>query len=374
MMLLVLGVPAVLSLNRDGETIYAAQCRRTGKQSRWAERDAAGQVAGSQEIRIRRDAARVKSIRKKVMINRKPGNVRIGISGWRYAGWRSVFYPEKLPQRRELEFASRVFSTIEINGTFYSLQRPASFAQWAEETPDDFIFALKGSRFITHMKKLRNVEEALANYFAQGVLRLGAKLGPILWQFPPNFSFDFDRFESFFRLLPKTTRDAAAMANKHSPRLHGRTWTEIDHDRTLRHCVEIRHESYVTEEFVRLLRTWDVGLVVADTVEWPLLMDVTSNFVYCRLHGSQELYSSGYESAALDVWAERIGAWSAGGQAATGRFASPKIAKKLPRDVFVYFDNDAKVRAPFDAQKLQERVLTRLSGNRGVRASVDSTE
>ena len=292
------------------------------------------------------------------------GTVHIGISGWRYPGWRGVFYPPKLQQRRELEFASRAFSTIEINGTFYSLQRPASFAQWAAETPDDFVFSLKGSRFITHMKKLRGVEEALANYFAQGVLRLGAKLGPILWQFPPNLAFDRERFASFFQLLPRSTAAAGELAEGHSQRLRGRAWTHTDQDLPLRYCVEIRHESFVDPDFIQLLREQNIGLVVADTVEWPLLMDMTSNFVYCRLHGSQELYTSGYDENAIAAWSERIAAWVNGCQATDGRFASPVQATEKPRDVFVYFDNDAKVRAPFDASALHDRLSKQLGGAR----------
>src|ERR1700749_3888072 len=147
------------------------------------------------------------------------GQIRIGISGWRYAGWRGKFYPPKLAQRRELEFASREFSTIEINGTFYSLQRPESFAKWKEETPDDFVFSLKGSLYITHLLKLRNAEKPLANFFAQGLLQLGEKLGPILWQFPPVFKYDRVRFAAFFQQLPRTTRAAAKLARKHDERM-----------------------------------------------------------------------------------------------------------------------------------------------------------
>ena len=290
------------------------------------------------------------------LIKRANGEVRIGISGWRYAGWRGDFYPKKLAQRRELEYASRTFATIEINGTFYSLQRPTSFAQWAAETPDEFVFSLKGSRFITHMKKLRGVEEALANYFAQGLLLLGAKTGPILWQFPPNLSYEHKRFEGFFRLLPRSTAEAGVLATGHSPRLRGRTSTEVEVDRPMRHCVEIRHESFVVPEFIEQLREHDIGLVVADAVEWPLLMDVTSDFVYCRLHGSEELYTSGYDDDALETWAARVMAWSSGGQAEDGRFASGKHGAKERRDVFVYFDNDAKVRAPYDAKALRKKI------------------
>jgi uncharacterized protein YecE (DUF72 family) len=285
----------------------------------------------------------------------RAGRVRIGISGWRYAGWRGVFYPKGLAQRRELEFASRTFDTVEINGTFYSLQKPKSFALWARETPEDFVFSLKGSRYITHMLKLREVQVPLANYFASGMLGLGEKLGPVLWQFPPSMRFERERFESFFRLLPRSTRAAASLARRYASRLDDEDGVSVKLDAPLRYCVEIRNESFVVPEFVDLLREHDIGLVVADTVEWPLLMDVTSDFVYCRLHGSEQLYASGYGEDALDVWADRVMKWARGEQA-EGRRASAEIAKVRPRDVYVYFDNDAKVRAPFDAQGLRARV------------------
>ena len=285
------------------------------------------------------------------------GKVRIGISGWRYKGWRGVFYPPQLAQRRELEFASREFSTIEINGSFYSLQRPESFAAWKSETPSDFVFSLKGSRYITHMLKLRNVEKPLANFFAQGLLHLGEKLGPILWQFPPIFKYQRERFEDFFQQLPRSTREAAKLARKHDERMDERSYTRAGQQRRLRHCVEIRHESCAVPEFVDLLRKHDVGLVVADTVEWPLLMDLTSDFVYCRLHGSEQLYASGYEDPALEKWAARVVAWASGAESPDGKFAhAGRSRSRQPRDVYVYFDNDAKVRAPFDARRLRELV------------------
>jgi uncharacterized protein YecE (DUF72 family) len=288
------------------------------------------------------------------------GKIHIGISGWRYKGWRSVFYPQKLPQRRELEFASRCFDTIELNGSFYSLQRPESFSQWDAETPQDFVFSIKASRYITHMLRLRNVEGPLANFFAQGLLRFGPKLGPILWQLPPNFSFEQERIEAFFALLPRTHKQAAELARRHDDRLNGRCWFQVRKDSAMRHAIEIRHESFVSEKFIRLLRRYGVGLVVADTVEWPLLMDVTSGFVYCRLHGSQELYASGYDAEALDIWARRVVAWATGGEVNDGRKASDRnAARRKHRDVYVYFDNDMKVRAPFDAAQLRDRV-TRL--------------
>ena len=291
------------------------------------------------------------------------GTIRIGISGWRYPHWRGSFYPAGLPQRRELEYAARLFSAVEINGTFYSLQRPASFAKWAEETPDDFVFALKGGRFITHMRKLVAVETAVANFFASGVLALGSKLGPILWQLPPQLRFnDPARFAAFFKLLPRTTRAAARLARKCDERLlaPGRSCLKQTCDMPLRHAVEIRHESFATPAFMALLRKHDIGFVIADTVEWPLLMDVTSDLVYIRLHGSETLYHSGYEPDAIELWARRILAL-ARGQQAEGRYAATPVTDAKPRDVFVFFDNDAQVRAPFDAQALQARIATLLT-------------
>ena len=171
----------------------------------------------------------------------RSGRVRIGISGWTYAPWRGVFYPRGLPQKRELAYAASLFYTIEINGTFYGLQRPESFASWVNDTPENFLFAVKGSRFITHMKKLRDCETALANFFASGLLRLGAKLGPILWQLGPDFRFEPDRIAPFLALLPRSTADAARLASRHDHRVEGRSWTRTDTDRKLRHAIEIRH-------------------------------------------------------------------------------------------------------------------------------------
>jgi uncharacterized protein YecE (DUF72 family) len=204
------------------------------------------------------------------------GQVRIGISGWTYKPWRGDFYPPKLPQKKELSFAAAHFSTIEINGTFYSLQRPSSFAHWVDETPDDFVFAVKGSRYLTHMLRLRNPEQPLANLFASGVLRLGAKLGPILWQFPPDFQFTPATealLASFFELLPYDTDGASTLAAKHDDRLKGRAWTQpVDAaPRRLRYAVEIRHPGFVCAAFIQLLRRYNVALVCADTVEWPRL-------------------------------------------------------------------------------------------------------
>ena len=285
-------------------------------------------------------------------------HLRIGISGWTYAGWRGVFYPRELTQKRELDYASRQFNSIEINGTFYSLQRPSSFQTWYEQTPRGFEFAIKGSRFITHMKKLKDVQTPLANFFASGLLRLREKLGPILWQFPPQLAFNEEKFAYFMQLLPRTTREASRLAKKHDARVTGRAVLKSDVDQPLRHAFEIRHDSFLNQSFVDMLRAHNAALVFADTAGlWPYAEDVTADFIYIRLHGASELYTSGYGDDELDSWATRIRKWSRGAQPADaaliGEAAPPKRAR---RDVYVYFDNDRKVRAPFDALRLAERL------------------
>ncbi len=280
--------------------------------------------------------------------------VRVGLSGWTYRGWRGKFYPQGLPQRCELAYAAGRYRALELNGSFYSLQRPESFGRWYAETPPGFLFAVKGPRFITHMLKLRRARTPLANFLASGLLRLSDKLGPILWQFPAALPYDEARFEEFFTMLPHDTQAALALAREHDQRLRGRNWLQIDARRPLRHAVEIRHDSYRSPAFIRQLRRHGIGLVVADTVEWPLLMDVTADFVYCRLHGSEQLYTSGYDPEALRRWAVRVRAWARGGEPrdALRVMARAPVAAR-GRDVFVFFDNDAKVRAPPDAAALQ---------------------
>jgi len=267
------------------------------------------------------------------------GRVRVGISGWTYAPWRGSFYPENLRQRDELAYVAERMSSVEINGSFYALQRPQSYRSWRERTPDDFCFAVKGGRFITHMKRLADVETPLANFFASGVLALGPTLGPVLWQLPPTFQFDADRLAAFFDLLPRTTEQAAALAKRHDDRVLEAV-TDAEADRPVRHALEVRHASFVDAGLEDLLRDHDVALVVADTAgKWPLLRDVTSDFVYVRLHGDTELYASGYDDDALDRWAESVSGWARNGA-----------------DVYVYFDNDMKVRAPYDAMALSGRL------------------
>ncbi len=282
--------------------------------------------------------------------------IRIGISGWRYAPWRGVFYPDGLPQRSELAYASRRVPTIEINGSFYSLQRPELYQNWHDETPDGFVFAVKGGRYITHLKRLRGVESAMANFFASGVLKLGAKLGPFLWQLPPHLPYSAERLEAFFQLLPRSTQAAAELAARHDPWLRSRAWYAVNGDAPLRHALEVRHPSFENPEFIRLVRQHNVALVVADTAgKWPFLEDVTADFIYVRLHGDEVLYASGYSDEALTEWARKIAAWARGGQATGVRtLASPGRRATGGRDVYVYFDNDVKVRAPFDAMTLAQ--------------------
>lgn len=283
-------------------------------------------------------------------------DTRIGISGWTYAPWRGTFFPVGLGQKHELAFAASHVRSIEINGTFYSLQRPSSYTTWCRETPEDFVFAVKAPRFITHIKRLKDVVAPTANFFASGVLKLGRKLGPLLWQLPPQTRFDPLRLTEFFNLLPRTTREASILARHHDHRLKARAWMRTDADRPLRHALEVRHPSFENAEFVALLRQHDIGLVVADTAgKWPLMFDVTADFAYVRLHGDTELYASGYTPEALDRWAARIRAWSGGQDAPGERLHGPPAASAL-RNVFVYFDNDVKTHAPFDAMALAHRL------------------
>jgi uncharacterized protein YecE (DUF72 family) len=265
----------------------------------------------------------------------------VGISGWRYAGWRGDFYPRGLPQRQELAYAAERMTSVEINGSFYSLQRPTSYAAWRDETPNDFVFAVKGGRFITHMKRLAGVETPLANFFASGVLALGAKLGPVLWQLPERLAFDEERLAAFFEVLPRTTQEAARLACRHDDKLReDRALTTCDVHLPIRHALEPRHTSFDSREARELLAHHNIGMVIADSAgRWPQMTDATSDFRYVRLHGETELYASGYTERSLDRWADQCRQWTGEGH-----------------DVFVYFDNDARGHAPHDAVGLLERL------------------
>jgi uncharacterized protein YecE (DUF72 family) len=283
--------------------------------------------------------------------------IRIGISGWRYGPWRGTFYPKGLPQGEELKYAAGVLSVIEINGSFYSLQRPESYAKWYEQTPDDFIFSLKGPRYITHMKRLKEIEKPIANFFASGLFNLREKLGPILWQFPPNFKYDEERMRAFLELLPRDTAGAAVIARKRDAFMKGRTRVAIDANRPLRYAMEIRNDSFLTRSFIDLLREYKVAAVIAETARrWPMIQDITADFLYMRLHGDTEIYRSAYSDKALQRWAARIAAWSRGAEPSDARKVVPqRVPAKRNRDVYCFFDNtDVKLRAPFDAQTLRK--------------------
>ena len=271
--------------------------------------------------------------------------VRIGISGWTYPRWRGTFYPRGLPQRQELRYAAERMNSVEINGSFYSLQRRSSFEAWAASVPEDFVFAVKGGRFITHMKKLSGIETPLANFLASGVLALDQKLGPILWQLPPNLGFNAGRMDAFFAQLPRSAGSAAEIAAYHDQRIpDDRALTRAAHPKhRLRHAIEPRHESFRTPEFYRLLRRYEMALVISDNPgKWPIFTEITTDLMYLRLHGHDQLYVSGYSDHELDDWAAKIRSWTERGC-----------------DVYVYFDNDAKVHAPFDAMSLMERLGVR---------------
>jgi uncharacterized protein YecE (DUF72 family) len=232
--------------------------------------------------------------------------------------------------------------------------RPETYQTWYDETPEGFVFSVKGGRYITHLKRLQGVDSALANFFASGVLRLREKLGPFLWQLPPQLGFDEQRMRAFFALLPKSTKHAAALAQRHDQRLSGRSETRALVELPLRHALEVRHRSFLDPAFIALLREYDIAACVADSAKlYPCIRDVTADFVYVRLHGATELYTSGYGPNALSRWAKQIQSWLRGGSAPRSQLVSTALPPRTARDVFVYFDNDVKVRAPFDALNLQ---------------------
>ncbi|MDP3893831.1 DUF72 domain-containing protein [Nocardioides sp.] len=268
-------------------------------------------------------------------------DISVGVSGWRYASWRGDFYPPGLVQRRELEYVASRMTSVEMNGSFYSLQRPSTYLRMVEQTPDDFPIAVKGGRYITHLKRLVDVDTPLANFFASGVLALGHQLGPVLWQLPPNLPFDEERVGNFLGRLPRTTGEAADLAAGHDDKVpEDRSLVEAEVEGRVRHVLEVRHPSFSTDEAVSLLEHHDIGLVVADSPGlWPHLERATSDVMYVRLHGHTELYASGYAPRSLDRWADKVRGWHTEGL-----------------DVFVYFDNDARGRAPHDAVGLLDRL------------------
>jgi uncharacterized protein YecE (DUF72 family) len=256
--------------------------------------------------------------------------IRVGIGGWTFEPWRGgVFYPKGLSQTRELFHASRHVTSIEINGTYYSSQKPESFRRWAAETPDDFIFSVKASRFATNRKVLADAGESIERFVGSGLSELKHKLGPILWQFAPTKKFDPDDFASFLEMLPKS--------------LDGRP---------LRHALEVRHESFVVPAFVALARQYSAAIVLADSAKYPMMADVTADFVYARLQTAQEDVPTGYTAPVLKKWGERAKSWAEGGDAKELPHAGKTPAAKKKRDVFVYMINGAKERAPAAAMAL----------------------
>lgn len=283
--------------------------------------------------------------------------IRIGISGWTYDRWRGDFYPEDLPKSRELEYASRKFNSIEVNGSFYSLISPKSWKKYYDQTPAGFLFAVKGSRFITHNKKLKDIRGPLANFFASGLLELKEKLGPILWQFPSR-GVNPDRFPEFFELLPANTEEASALAHRHDRRVSGRTSMSADRKRRIRYAVELRDPDLFSPEFVRLARQHGAALVFSHCGgNWPYTEEPTGGFVYIRLHGAPHTYASRYSDSDLDRWAEKIRRWADGKEPSLpARITDRKPPARKSRDAYIYFDNDSEGHAPHDARRLMERL------------------
>ncbi|MCP3733997.1 DUF72 domain-containing protein [Sphingomonas sp. RP10(2022)] len=261
--------------------------------------------------------------------------IRIGIGGWTYEPWRGTFYPDKWPQKRELEYAASQLTAIEINGTYYSSFKPASFANWAKSVPDGFVFAVKASRYATNRKVLAEAGESIERFVGQGIVELGDRLGPILWQFMATKKFDPDDMRAFLKLLP-ASHDGVA----------------------LRHAVQVRHESFADPAFVAMARDAGVAIVYADSADYPGLADVTADFVYARLENAEEAHPKGYTPARLDDWAHAARTWQAGGRPEGLPYVTAEAPAKAQRDTFVFFINGAKVRAPHGAMALIERVTT----------------
>ena len=261
--------------------------------------------------------------------------IRIGIGGWTYEPWRETFYPPKWPHKRELEYASRHVTAIEVNGTYYSSFKPASFASWRDTAPDGFVFAVKASRYCTNRKLLAEAGESVERFVGQGIVELGDKLGPILWQFMATKRFDPDDMAAFLQLLPARHEGVA-----------------------LRHAVQVRHESFAVPEFVAMARAAGVAIAYADSADYPAIADVTGDLVYARLENAEEAQPAGYAPKALDRWAEAAKTWAAGGVPEGLPYVDAAPPAKSPRETFVFFINGAKVRAPHGAMALIERVTT----------------
>ncbi|BBK31397.1 uncharacterized protein YecE (DUF72 family) [Stella humosa] len=264
---------------------------------------------------------------------KKTGRIRVGVGGWTYEPWRGPFYPEGLAQKRELEHASRQLTSIEVNGTFYGSQKPASFARWHAETPDDFVFALKGPRFTTNRRVLAEAGQSVERFFASGVLELKDKLGPINWQLAPTKQFDADDFAAFLKLLPDSVEG-----------------------RAIRHAVEVRHPSFQVPEAVEIARAHKVAIIVAGDADYPQIADPTAPFVYARIMGTTEGPAAGYAPAALDLWAERARAWAKGEVPDGLHLVGPPAKDQGPRDVFLYVISGHKVANPAAAMAILQRL------------------
>jgi uncharacterized protein YecE (DUF72 family) len=267
------------------------------------------------------------------MARKSQPRIRIGVGGWTFAPWRGTFYPDGLAQKRELEYASRKLTSIEINGTFYGSQKPASFAKWHDETPEDFVFSLKGPRFTTNRRVLAEAGESVERFFNSGVLELKDKLGPVNWQFAATKKFDAEDFAAFLKLLPKSVEG-----------------------RAIRHAVEVRHDSFRNPECVAIARDHGVAIVMAGDSEYPQIADVTAPFVYARIMGTQEGENAGYGEGALDLWAARARDWAAGGSPDGLETLAPASEAKDGRDVFLYVISGYKQRNPEAAMALIERL------------------
>ncbi len=263
------------------------------------------------------------------------------MAGWVYPAWRGGFYPKGLVQKNELAYAASQVTSIELNGSFYSLQKPTSWQHWRDATPDSFVFSVKAPKFITHIRRLDDVHEPLANFFASGILSLGSKLGAVLWQLPPSLEFEPFLLERFLEQLPHTTTEALSLAQQRGARMSGKEYLQIDADRAVRHAIEVRHSSFDSPEFVALLARYRVAAVYGDSAgKWPVIDESTADFRYARLHADSALYPHGwYDDADIDRWARTVSGWLNSGH-----------------DAFVYFDNDSKQRAPIDAVTLIERM------------------
>ena len=265
----------------------------------------------------------------------KTGHIRIGIGGWTFAPWRGTFYPKGLPHAKELAYASERLTSIEVNGTFYRTQSPQTYRKWAAEVPDGFVFALKGSRFVTNRRVLKEAGDSIKRFLESGVTELGPKLGPLLWQFAPFKKFDEADFGGFLELLPDT----------------------FDGHR-LRHVVEVRHDSFLTPDFIALLRQFSMPVVFTDHAEYPSIADITGPFVYARLQQGKDTVPTAYPPKALDAWAGRLSEWAKGGEPVDLNRVGPAAKNGKPRDVYAYVIHEGKVRAPAAAMALIERLGT----------------